>query len=249
MSTPSFTWSRNAKILQRWNNHYCALPPPIVKKDPQTVQFRWYWYFLLLHLLGTLLPPWKLHVLLLLLLVVDIHNAYNDQAQKWPLKIWLNKILLQKVRPGHPLPDEAQCLLSSGSLKPKRQSRESYSRDVKVHVTQKLLNVRVLWLSHLFEVSKLSWEKAFQQNWPSRPGRGPLHEKPIGPANNFSHFPPFLPTLPILLSTMHWPFWEAINLFLAEYNYETWQYASPDSDTTCNPAPISCIKCISGLYL
>ena len=70
----------------------------------------------------------------------------------------------------------------------------------------KLLLLRVLWLSHLFEVSKLSWSKAFQQNWPWRPGRGPHHEKPlcfnyrrirIGPANYFFHFPPFLPTLPI----------------------------------------------------
>ena len=117
----------------------------------------------------------------------------------------------------------------------------------------KLLYLRVLWLSHLFEVSKLSWEKAFQQNWPWTPGRGPLHEKPlcfncdripIGPANYFFHFPLFFPHCQFFVD--RWSFWEAINLFLAQFNLKhnntpALALASPKImhekwASTCNPA-------------
>ena len=141
--------------------------------------------------------------------------GWHPQRLRWPgpeviPEDLIENVLLQKIRPGHPLPDEAQCLLSWGSLKPKRQSRESYSRDVKIRVGSCYTQNCFIWESfdcHIcFEVSKLSWKKAFQQNWPSRPGRGHLHEIPlcfncdripIGPANYFFYFPPFLPTLPI----------------------------------------------------
>ena len=132
------------------------------------------------------------------------------------------------MRPGHPLPTEAQCLLSSGSLKPKRQSRESYSREVKVHVrscnTKIALCESPLILTFVWSL-KIELGEGFSTKLTIKTRKRPPPRKTIvfqlWPNPNRAGellfpFPPFLPTLPNFVD--HLLFWEAINLFLAQFN-------------------------------
>ena len=82
----------------------------------------------------------------------------------------------------------------------------------------------------MFEVSKLSCEKAIQQNLPSRSRRGAkpfcfiYRRIPIEPANYFFHFPTFANSF-----VNRWPLGSDKIIFST--TYETWQYESPNSGT------------------
>ena len=133
------------------------------------------------------------------------------------------------MRPGHPLQDEARCLLSSSSLKPKRQSRESYSKDVKVLVGTCCTQNCFIWEFFDCHICLKS------QNWA---GRRPFNkidhedqeeapttknhcvsttdESESGRRTTFSISLLFFPHCQFFVD--HWSFWEAINLFLAQFN-------------------------------